>query len=153
MPDTVRRLDFLGKGVSFPFHFTRRTGGVYQGSSVTPSEQIQHVTESIIQILNTQLLSRVIRRDFGSRMRSIIFDPNDPFLDTQVEYIVRTAIETWEPRVIVGPVYVDHTEFKRGRVEITINIRIRRTNVSKNIVFPYFLTEEQRKTFVPATAS
>lgn len=153
MPDIVRRMDFLGKGVAFPFRFTQRTGGVYQGSSVTPSEQIQHVTESIIQILNTQLLSRVIRRDFGSRMRGIVFDPNDPTLDTQIEYIVRTAIETWEPRVIVGPIFTDRTERKAGRIEITINIRIRRTNISTNIVFPYFLTEAQRKTFVPTSAS
>ena len=153
MPDIVRRMDFLGKGVAFPFRFTQRTGGVYQGSSVTPSEQIQHVTESIIQILNTQITSRVIRRDFGSRMRGIVFDPNDPTLDTHLDYIIRTALETWEPRVIVGPIYVDRTEWQEGRVEITIRVRIIKTNVETNIVFPYFLTEAQRKTFVPTSAS
>ena len=152
MPEIVRRLDFLGKGVAFPFRFTQRTGGVYRGSSVSPSEQIQHVTESIIQILSTMITSRVIRRDFGSRMHGIVFEPNDPTLDTQIEYIIRTAIETWEPRVIVGPIYVDRTEWKEGRLEISINIMIRRTNVSTNIVFPYFLTEAQRKTIVPTSA-
>lgn len=148
MPDNLRRLDFLGKGVAFPFRFTQRTGGVYQGSSVSPSEQIQHVTESIIQILSTAITSRVIRRDFGSRMRGLVFDPNDLTMDTQLDYILRTALEKWEPRVIVGPIYVDRTEWKSGRVEITINVRIIKTNVEANIVFPYFLSEEQRKTFV-----
>lgn len=148
MPEIVRRLDFLGKGVSFPFRFTPRTGGVFQGSSVSPSEQVQHVTESILQILGTMVTSRVIRRDFGSRMKGIVFDPNDPTLDAHIDYIVRTALETWEPRVIVGPITTDRTEWKSGRIEININVRIIKTNVEANIVFPYFLDEEQRKTFV-----
>ena len=148
MPEIVRRLDFLGRGISFPFRFTQRTGGVYRGSSVTPSEQVRHVTESVIQILQTKITSRVIRRDFGSRLRGIVFDPNDPTLDTHLDYIIRTALETWEPRVIVGPIFVDRTEWKAGRIEITITVRIIKTNVEANIVFPYFLSEEQRKTFV-----
>jgi hypothetical protein len=148
MAEKLRRFDFLGRGISYPFRFTQRTGGLYQGSSVSPSEQIQHVTESIYQILGTVIGSRVIRRDFGSRLRGIVFDPNDVSLDIEIDYIVRTALNTWEPRVVVGPIYTDRTEWKLGRLEINISITIIKTNVSTNVVFPYFLSEEQRKTFV-----
>ena len=99
----VNRKNFLGKGMKFPFGFTQRTGGVYKGTSTEESEDIQHIEQSLRQILGTVVGSRVIRRDFGSLMASIVFDPNDVTLDVRLDYIIRRAIETWEPRVIIGP--------------------------------------------------
>lgn len=139
---------FLGQGFKFPFQFTQRTGGIYKGTTVSSSEQVRHIEESIMQILHTRIGSRVIRRDFGSLLRSIVFDPNDVTLDVQLDYIIRKAIETWEPRVIVGPITVDRTFWKEGRVEISLEIRIIKINSVFNMVFPYFLTEEERKTWV-----
>lgn len=146
LPDNNK--DFLGKGMRFPFQFTRRTGGVFKGTSVSETEAERHIEESIIQILGTKIGSRVIRRDFGSMLRGIVFDPNDPQLDVQIDYIIRSAIEKWEPRVIVGPITIDRSEWKDGRIEIDITFTIIKTNVTRNMVFPFFLSEEQRKTFV-----
>ena len=150
MPDNSVRVPstFLGKGFKYPFMFTQRTGGVFKGTSVSASDEIRHIEESINQILHTPVTSRVIRRDFGSLLHSIVFDPNDVTLDVQFEYMVRKALETWEPRVIVGPVSVDRTFWQEGQVELTISIRVIRTNVVRNVVFPYFLSEDQRKTWV-----
>jgi phage baseplate assembly protein W len=145
---------FLGKGWKYPFMFTQRTGGVYKGTSVSATDEVRHIEESINQILHTPIGSRVIRRDFGSLLHSIVFDPNDVTLDVQFEYMVRKALETWEPRVIVGPVSVDRTFWKEGQVELGITFRIIRTNVVRNMVFPYFLSVSQRKTWVtPASGA
>ena len=145
MPD---RKDFLGVGWRYPFHFTRRTGGVFRGNNVDFGGSIPHIEQSLRQILGTTIGSRVIRRDFGSEIRGIVFEPNDPLLDTEFDFMIRKAIETWEPRVIVGPISIDRTDWQRGRLEIEVTFRIIKTNREHNLVFPFFLSEGQRKTFV-----
>jgi phage baseplate assembly protein W len=106
---------------------------------LSESEGIEHVKESIQQILGTPIGSRVMRRDFGSRLHQIVFAPNDSTIDTLVEHYVREAIERWEKRVVIGPVTVVHSERHVGRVEIGIQFRIIRTNVAGNLVFPFYL--------------
>ena len=144
----VNRKNFLGKGMKFPFGFTQRTGGVYKGTSTEESEDIQHIEQSLRQILGTVVGSRVIRRDFGSLLASIVFDPNDVTLDVRLDYIIRRAIETWEPRVIIGPITTDRTEWQDGRIYIDIAFTIIKTNVASNMVFSWFLSPEERKTWV-----
>ena len=141
------RRDFLGKGFKFPFNFSGRTGGITKNLGVGSSDQERHIEESIYQILQTLMGSRVIRRDFGSTLRGIVFDPNDAQLDVLIDYIIRSGIETWEPRVEVGTVAVDRTFWQEGRLELGIDIRIIKTNSIRNMVFLYFLTEGQRKSF------
>lgn len=150
IPQTTK--DFLGRGVHFPFAFTRRTGGVYKGTTVSKSGDLQHITESVMQILYTVIGSRVIRRDFGSLLQSVVFDPNDVTLDVQFDYMIRKALETWEPRIIVGPIGIDRTEWQDGRIEISLEITIIKTNRTTNMVFPYFLSPDQRKTWVTPAA-
>jgi len=142
------RTDFLGRGLKFPFQFTQRTGGVFVGTSASASEQISHINESLYQILGTLIGSRVIRRDFGSQIKGIVFEPNDPILDTMFDYMIRHAINDWEPRVIVGPINIDRSFWKEGRIEIDIFFTIIKTNVSGNYVYPHFLSAEDRKTYI-----
>ena len=132
-------VDILGKGWRFPFAITRRKGGPGTSASLSQSEGIEHVAESIRQILGTEIGSRVMRRDFGSRLRQIVFQPNDATIDTLVEHYVREAIERWEKRVVVGAVTVVHDERELGKVEIGVEFRIIQTNVVGNLVFPYYL--------------
>jgi hypothetical protein len=132
-------VDILGKGWRFPFAITKRKGGTGTSASLSESEGIEHVKESIQQILGTPIGSRVMRRDFGSRLHQVVFAPNDSTIDTLVEHYVREAIERWEKRVVVGPITVVHSERHLGRVEIGVQFRIIRTNVAGNLVFPFYL--------------
>lgn len=144
--------EYLGRGRNFPFKFTRRTGGVFKGTVVARSDEILLIEHSLMQILRTMVGTRFMRRDFGSLLKSIVFDPNDPSLDVQIDYMIRTAIETWEPRVIVGPITIDRAEWGRGRIEITVEFTIVRSHKKGSIVFPFFLSEEQRKAWVTPAA-
>ena len=60
-------LDFLGRGLKFPFRFQRRSGGA-QISSATSTEH-EHFHESIIQILGTRPGERFMRPEFGSKLK------------------------------------------------------------------------------------
>lgn len=131
--------DILGRGWRFPFAITGRKGGTGTSPTVSESEGVEHIRQSIQQILGTPIGSRVVRRDFGSRLQSVVFEPNDPTIAVEVEHYVREAIERWEKRVVLGPVTVVHSERELGRVEIGIQFRIIQTQVEGNMVFPYYL--------------
>lgn len=136
---------FLGRGISFPFKFTKRTGGVFSGGVVNRSENEQHITESILQIFGTRMGTRVMRRSFGSYVRELVFKPNDPALDPKIDYALRGAIERWEPRVIVGEMVIDRTLWREGIINVSITYTIIKTNVKRNLVFPFFLDPEEQK--------
>jgi len=145
VPVETRR--FLGRGVSFPFRFGS-AGGLTEAGGVTDSEAVQHVKESIQQILGVILGSRVMRRDFGSGLMGALFEPNDPRLDAWLDLTCRQSIQKWEPRVTVGPLYVDRSEKASGRLLLHIEFRIIRTNVVGNLVWPYYLDPSQRQSII-----
>ena len=70
--------DFLGKGLGFPFHFERRSGGAHVSSANTTEHE--HIQESIIQILGTSPGERFMLPEFGSRLKSLVFEANDEVL-------------------------------------------------------------------------
>lgn len=144
---------FLGRGFRFPFQFSPRTGGVFRGLAVAQTNDERHIEESIMQILGTMIGSRFMRRNFGSDMRGIVFGPNDPRLDAFLDWTIRNAIETWEPRVIVGQILIDRTEKGLGRLEVGVTFTIIKTNVVRNLVFPFYLSVDERLTFVTTSAS
>lgn len=59
------------------------------------------INKSIITILNTRKKSRVFRRDFGSYMQDILFDPMDDISVDRVKRELITAIGEWENRVVL----------------------------------------------------
>ena len=130
--------DILGQGWQFPFSFSPRTGGVGTSTSVSISDGIAHVIQSIEQILGTPIGERVMLRDFGSFLHTIVFEPNDPTLGVLAEHYVRTALERWEPRVILDRIYVEQDG---PALEISIAFTIIRTQVKGNMVYPYHLED------------
>ena len=87
-------LDVLGKGLGFPFRFERRSGGA-EVSSATSTEH-EHIQESIIQILGTSPGERFMRPEFGSRLKSLVFEANDEVLKGLIRHTVIEAIKQWE---------------------------------------------------------
>ena len=98
-------LDILGKGLGFPFQFERRSGGA-QVSSATSTEHA-HIQESIIQILGTSPGERFMRPEFGSRLKSLVFEANDEVLKGLIRHYIVEAIQRWDKRVIVTAVTFD----------------------------------------------
>ena len=86
--------DFLGKGLRFPFAFQRRSGGA-QVSTVTSMDHA-HIHESILQILGTRPGERFMSPEFGSRLKDLVFEPNDSVLKGLIRHYVIDAIERWD---------------------------------------------------------
>lgn len=67
-------------------------------------EGIEHLRQSIADILTTPIGSRVMRRDYGSRLFELIASPVTP--DRLIEFYaaVADALNKWEPRVRITSV-------------------------------------------------
>lgn len=60
---------------------------------------LDHIRQSIAQILTTPIGSRCMRRDFGSLLPELIDVPITPASRLQVMAATATAVIKWEPRI------------------------------------------------------
>ncbi|MFV1534850.1 MULTISPECIES: GPW/gp25 family protein [unclassified Phaeobacter] len=75
-----------------------------------PLSGLAHLRQSVRDILTTPIGTRVMRRDYGSRLYRLVDAPmNDA---TRLEMMAATyeALETWEPRLQLDQVAVDMPE-------------------------------------------
>lgn len=81
-------------------------------------ERIEHLRQSIIDILTTPIGSRVMRRDYGSRLFELIDAPVNR--ETLVDYYaaVAEALDLWEDRIQVQQ--VDITSAAVGFITLSI---------------------------------
>jgi hypothetical protein len=129
-------LEFLGKGLKFPFTFQRRSGGA-QISTATSSDHA-HIHESIRQILGTKKGERFMRPDFGTRLHELVFEPNDQLLDGLIRHEVMEALDAWEPRIIVIDVTVGTDSADEHLVLVNISYRLISSQIESNMVFPFW---------------
>ncbi len=129
--------DFLGKGLRFPFAFQKRSGGA-QVSTVTSLDHA-HIHESILQILGTRPGERLMNPEFGSRLKDLVFEPNDFVFKGLIRRYVIDAIERWEKRVYVTDVSFDDTPetVDANTIPVRISYRVIDTQVEGNLVWPF----------------
>ncbi|MEM7269513.1 MAG: GPW/gp25 family protein [Pseudomonadota bacterium] len=78
-----------------------------------------HLAQSIRDILTTPIGSRVMRRDYGSRLPDLIDSPING--QTVIEFYVATfeALDAWEPRISLSRVRIDEAA-PAGRLALSI---------------------------------
>ena len=106
-----------------------------RGTSATTGKAlsgIAHLSQSIRDILGTPIGTRVMRRDYGSRLFELIDRPLNA--DTVLDMIaaVAEALGKWEPRIAVDRVQI--VEVAAGRV--TINLTGRHLPDGRPITLP-----------------
>jgi phage baseplate assembly protein W len=80
-----------------------------RGMSATTGSDLQgieHLTQSIRDILSTPLGTRVYRRDYGSRIPELVDKPINAALVADMRAAVAEALYKWEPRVRLTRVQV-----------------------------------------------
>lgn len=81
---------------------SRLTGGSLTG--------IDHLRQSIIDILTTPIGSRVMRRAYGSRLYELVDAPINRALLVEIYTAVGEALGNWEPRFELTRVVVESIE-------------------------------------------
>ncbi len=59
----------------------------------------EHLRQSVTDILSTPVGSRVLLREYGSRLFSLLDNPQDDFTRVRIVRETATALERWEPRL------------------------------------------------------
>jgi len=134
--------DFLGKGIKFPFQFNV-IGGTE--TSVAVSEKYEHINESLQQILATSPGERAMLPEFGSRLRELLFEPNNAVLKALARVYVIDAIKRWERRVIIKEVYIDDSphNLDQGLLNIHISYIVTKDQIEGNLVYPFYIRQLQ----------
>jgi phage baseplate assembly protein W len=82
-------------------------------------DDLEHLKQSIVDILITPVGSRVMRREYGSNLFYLVDRPiNREFLQL-IYAAVAEALERWEPRLSLKKVAVD--EVRDGRITLSLS--------------------------------
>lgn len=135
---TFERKDFLGRGWARPVELDPRTGRVV---SVAYEEDIR---QSIRIILETAPGERVMRPNFGCGIHELVFTAVDSTAIQRIKSVVEEAMRRCEARIDVLGVTVNEDATAEGKLEIELEYRVRKTNQTGNLVFPYYYKEGGR---------
>jgi len=127
--------EFLGRGWKFPVGMDHSTG------RVAMSEYEQDIREAVWIILSTAKGERVMRPDFGCGIHELVFAAMNTATVGLVESSVREALVAWEPRIEIIDLDVSTQLADEGKLLVSIDYRVRKTNNEFNLVYPFYLTE------------
>jgi len=96
------------------------------------------INKSIVTILSTRKGSRVFRRDFGSYINDILFDPMDQVTVDRIKTELITAIEEWEDRVVLKKAIV-LPDYPNQQYFVQLEYTIPALD-NKSVVFTFNLT-------------
>jgi phage baseplate assembly protein W len=124
--------DILGSGLAFPPAIDQRGG-------VALARGEEDVRQAIGIVLSTAHGERPMRPEFGCAIHDFVFDAIDAATVGRIETAIRAAAVRWEPRIDVTSIDFDLSRVDEGALVITIGYRIRATNQSHNLVYPFYL--------------
>lgn len=127
--------DYLGRGWRFPV-------GTDNKGDVELSVEERDIEESIRIVLGTAKGERVMRPEFGCDIHEYVFASVNPTTLALIETSVREALLRWEPRIAVESVEVSADRTERGRLEISVDYRVRRSDSERNLVYPFYVDGE-----------
>lgn len=123
-------------GLRFPMDCATGRFGLVRG--------IDKIEQSIRLVLLTYPGERVMRPEFGSRLRDFLFEAATPATTVRIADEVEQAIGACEPRVEVRLVEVVPDESVDGLLHITIDYRLRGTEPVRAVVVD-FRTDRHRR--------
>lgn len=108
----------------------------YNGNPIT--DEVEHIKQSVADILTTQIGTRIQRRDYGSNVPKLIDRTISPVLMLQIAAASVTALSKWEPRLQISQF---RPHFEGGKISVTI--KGTRTNSNKSIHYDNLLLGNQ----------
>jgi hypothetical protein len=127
---------FLGQGLAFPVGLDAR-------GNLSLSQYEENIDQSVRVILGTAPGERMMRPDFGCKIHDFVFHPNNASTAALVAFYVRESLVKWEPRIEDVSVAASPDPAHENRLNVEISYRVRRTNNTRNQVYPFYLRREQ----------
>lgn len=83
-----------------------------------PLEGLAHLKQSIADILNTRIGTRVMRRDYGSDLPNLVDRPMNDELGVDMYIAIADALDRWEPRLELRE--ISYTRSEDGVTEFAL---------------------------------
>lgn len=93
-----------------------------QGMNVRTGRRVsgvEHLRQSIINILSTPLGTRIYRREYGSRLFALLDQPMNQAWQVEIYAAVAEALNRWEPRLALQQVEVHKQQDGRVLIDVT----------------------------------
>lgn len=126
--------DIIGKGWSFPPHFSKAADG---GAGIIMHSGVQEIEDSLSVLFSTQLGDRLFRPDFGCSLTEFQFKMIDNAAENRMKRMIENAVREYEPRILVQKLEIDLSDIEDGKVRIDLQYSIKATYVKDNIIYPY----------------
>jgi uncharacterized protein len=127
--------EHLGSGLAFPL-------GVDDRGHLLIVDNATDIEQAIGIILDTAPGERPMRPEFGCTVHEFVFEGVDARTTRLIDDAIRSALDRWEPRIVVEDIRFDTRDPAVLRVEV--EYRIKATNDVRNLVYPLYVipTEE-----------
>ena len=83
---------------------------------------IDHLRQSVRDILTTPIGTRVMRRDYGSRLMELVDSPLTPATLTDIYAAANEALARWEPRLRVERIKVTPSQSSAASGHVLIDL-------------------------------
>lgn len=101
------------------------------------------IAESIRIIIMTAPGERPMRPTFGCRIWDLLYESLNTATLADMSFAVRSALSEWEPRIAVEDVKATVDPDSPSTVRIEVGFRVRTTNDTRNLVFPFYVIPEE----------
>ncbi|MCU0923135.1 MAG: GPW/gp25 family protein [Burkholderiaceae bacterium] len=103
-------------GFSFPF-------AIGPGGGVMRATGRDKIRQNLRALLATRFGERVMLREYGTRIHSLVHDPNDDALGLLIHRQLQESLLAWEPRVLITQV-----SFVRNEGELHVRLDYTQTD-------------------------
>lgn len=124
--------DFLGQGWKYPVEVDRSGG-------IASSAHEESIRQSIFIVLGTAPGERVMRPHFGCEIHELLFQPNNINTAGLAAHYCVEALTKWEARIDEVEAFAEPSGDDPNRLDIHVKYRVRATNNSRNLVYPFYL--------------
>lgn len=105
------------------------------GTAITT---LEHIRQSMADILTTRIGSRVMRREYGSHLVDLIDHPGNPANRLRAYAAITMSLMRWEPRVRISRVQLSNAT-AQGQFELTVDATLIDSNEQQSISIPLSL--------------
>lgn len=97
----------------------------------TSLSEIEHINQSLADLISTPVGSRVMRREYGTLLANLLDQPTSEALYLKCYSTIYLAILRWEPRIEISKIFI--SSLNQGKQVVDIEGRLINTGQSLNL--------------------
>jgi uncharacterized protein len=113
------------------------------GTNIDLASDDDAVRQSVLMLLSIRPGERLMRPDYGCNLHQLVFSPNDDTTAGIAIYLVRTAIQQWEPRIDIHALDAYPDPLNPNVLVISLQYQVRMTKTNEEIQLSLNLSGEE----------